>query len=245
MSAPLFAIALANAVPATVRCGAVERPGVALRGPDGVWRGRAVDMCAAAAKAAFGPTARIAFHGYETGLSEAKDDEIAFLSAAEVDALPLQGAMRAGPVMAYSTQILLVPKISALQSRKELAGRLVCFMIGSAAEDALDEWAVREDVPIERLGFQEPDEMHDAYASGKCAAMAVDRAVEGTERGVVPFASRSLGEPMSHVALFAAFPAAVDQAWRAVVMQVTVTCPKNNCVGSVGNLPMHPQPQRR
>ncbi|MGY2734621.1 hypothetical protein [Sphingomonas sp. UYP23] len=220
MSALLVAVALAHVAPVTVRCGAVERPAVALRGVDGVWRGRAVDICAAAAKAAFGPTAHIAFHGYDAGLAEAKDDSIAFLSAAEVAAAPLQGAMLAGPVMAYAKQILLVPAISARQRAKELAGHLVCFMVGSAAEDALDAWALRDAVPIERLGFQEPDEMHDAYASGKCTAMVVDQAEEASAPKLASSGNRPLGAPLANEPIIAAVPVGAEPSWQAIVADV-------------------------
>lgn len=220
MSALFAAIALASAAPASVRCGAVERPGVAFKDLDGVWRGPAVELCAAAARAAFGQSVRVSFHGYETGLAEAGDDQIAFLSAAEIAASSVKGAMQAGPVMGYATQMLLVSRTSTLRRREELAGHLVCFIVGSAAEDALDKWAARQAVPIERLGFQEPDEMHDAFASGKCAAMAVDRAAEGSEAGSMSFNARQIDPPLEALPIFAATRAGADQAWGNVVARL-------------------------
>ena len=224
MIAVLAAVALLQTAPAptpaAVRCGAVERPGIAVRGPDGAWHGRAVEICAAVAKAASDPTAPVEFHGYVSDLAMAKDDHIAFLSQAEVTAPMLSRVLRPGPVIGYQTHILVVRASSPVRRPEELAGRLVCFMIGSAAEDALDDWALREAVAIERLGFQEPDEMHDAYASGKCSAMAIDTADEGGAMASKPLEDRALGEPLARVPIVAAVPVSANENWASLVARV-------------------------
>lgn len=219
-------LVLADAAPMTVRCGAVERPGIAQRGLDGVWRGSAVYICAAAAREAFGPTARTEFHGYKTDFADARNDRIAFLTDLELSQPALTGSMRAGPVVGHELQVLLVPRSSSIRHREDLAARLVCFMIGSAAEDALDSWASRERVAIERLGFQEPDEMHDAYASAKCAAMAVDPADQAGNIATFPFDSRVLDPPLASSAVMAATPIAADTAWEQAVARAAAASPE-------------------
>ena len=83
---------------------------------------------------------------------------------------------RADPAIAVERQVLAVKEHSPARRACDLAGKLVCFIIATPAEDALDAWAVRDNVPIERLAFQEQDEMMDAFDVGKCAAMAIDSA---------------------------------------------------------------------
>lgn len=206
-----LAAALLAAAPAPLSCGAVTRPGIAERGADGVWRGRAVALCHAVADAAGGPGAAIIFHGYDSlaALRGAADDRIAFLSDAERAIAPLPGALRAGPPIAVSRQVLMVPPAAAARTPRDLAGRMICFIVGTRAEDALDAWATRAGVPIERLAFQEPVEMRDAYDVGKCAAIALD-----AEEAI---GGRVLDAPLASEPIMATTPAAAGDAWHGTV----------------------------
>ena len=202
-----------------VRCGAVERREIVVPGGDGSWRGRAVDLCHAAATAAWGPAARTEFHVYHTRaeLAAASADQIAFLSAAEFALPELRGRLRAGPVIALEEQVVLVPSISPVRRRGELGGRVVCFIVGSVSEDALDAWALLSGVAVQRLGFQEPDEMRDAYAVGKCAAMALDRTEAIEDYGAASPANRLLGDDLSRVPIRAAVSTTATPGWTAIV----------------------------
>jgi hypothetical protein len=176
MIAGLLAAAAAVTTPAPVRCGAVERPGIAERGGEGAWRGVAVDLCRQYAEALNGPGAAIAFHPYRRieDLRDAPHDAVTVLSPAEIAiAWPTAGQPPIPPI-AISRQLLLVHAGTPLHSRTELAGHRVCFIIASAAEAALNAWARPARIAIERAGFQEPVELRDAFDAGYCAAMAVD-----------------------------------------------------------------------
>ena len=85
----------------TLTCGAATRPGVAQLGSDGIWRGRAVEACRAVAAADAGPETSITFHAYDdpAALRAAVEDDIAFLTPAELATLPLATTMRAGPTV--------------------------------------------------------------------------------------------------------------------------------------------------
>jgi general L-amino acid transport system substrate-binding protein len=174
MIAALLALAAVPTTPAPVRCGAVERPGIAERGGDGVWRGVAVDLCRQAAQAEQGPHAEIAFRPYRRieDLRDARHDALVVLSRAEL-AIAWPGAPSRPPVV-ISRQVLLVAPTAPLRSRNDLAGHRVCFIVASEAEAALNAWARPARVAIQRVGFQEPVELRDAFDAGYCAAMAVD-----------------------------------------------------------------------
>lgn len=206
----LAALALLAAAPAPLACGAVARPGIAERGEDGVWRGAAVDICRAIAAARNGAGAPIFFHSYDDlrALRAANKDRLAFVSSDEL----AQTAMRAGPVVAVDRQILLVPARSPLRTQDDLSGKVVCFIVGTRAEVAFNDWAGRAHVRISRLAFQEPAEMYDAYAVGKCAAMAIDGAELRQGDG-----SRSLGPALAQVPIFVATADADGAQWQRVV----------------------------
>lgn len=217
------ALALAAAAPAPLACGAVTRPGIAELGADGVWRGRAVALCRAVAAQANGPQAPVVFHSYDSlaGLRAAGEDGIAFVSAAELAVLPAASALNPGPTAAVERQVLVVPAASPARSPRDLAGRMICFIIGTRAEDALDAWATQAAVPIERLGFQEEGEMADAYAVGKCAALAVD-----AQDAPADPASRVLGPALATTTIVAATPARAGTAWRRAVTAIIARTPE-------------------
>ncbi|WP_174291979.1 hypothetical protein [Sphingomonas bacterium] len=206
----IAAALLLAAAPAPFTCGAVTRPGIAEQGEDGVWRGRAVEVCRAVA-GQVQPAAAVAFHGYDTlaDLRRAAEDRIAFLSAAELATLPVRG-LRAGSVVAVERQVLVVPAASAATKAADLAARMICFIVGTRAEDALDAWSAGTATPVERLAFQEPVEMQDAFDVGKCAAQAVDL----TE---VPNGTRVLAAPLAATPILAATSTAAGEDWARTV----------------------------
>lgn len=195
----LFALVLAAAAPAPLTCGAVTRPGIAELGEDGVWRGAAVDACRAVAAKRNGADAPIAFHSYDDlpALRAASKDRLAFLSSDEL----ARTAMRAGPVVAVDRQVLVVRAGSPLHEQGELAGRVVCFIVGTRAESALNQWAGSAGLRINRLAFQEPAEMGDAYNVGQCAAIAIDSAEMPADHP-----GRVLGSPIAEVPILMATP---------------------------------------
>jgi hypothetical protein len=205
----LLGLALAAAAPTPLTCGAVIRPGIAELGEDGVWRGTAVDVCRSVAASRSGPGAPVAFHSYNSlsDLRAAAKDRLAFLSGQEL----AQAGMAGGPVAAVDRQVLVVRDTSTLATPSDLSGRIVCFIIGTRAESALNRWSAGAQVPIDRLAFQEPIEMQDAFDSGKCAAVATDSAERPHGRP-----SRVLGT-IEQQPILAATSDGTDAAWRQVI----------------------------
>ncbi len=149
-------------------------------------------------------------------------DELLFLSAADIADQDLAARVTAGPTVFTVRLSLLAPAQSAARRPRDLAGEPICFMIASDAQRALDaafrEWH-REFV---HMAFEEEDEMRDAYAVRRCAAMAGEttelaRLTGGY--GVNRLASRILPEPLATFPLIAATPAG-DDAWAARVRGV-------------------------
>lgn len=201
MIAALLALAATVTPPASLRCGAVERPGIAERDSDGVWRGAAVDLCRQIAQAEHGPSATIAFRAYRTvpDLRDTQNDTLAVLSRAELAIARPAISAPPGPPMATSRQLLLVRPDSPVRSQSELAGQRVCFIVASAAEAALNAWARPAQIAIQHVGFQEPVELRDAFDTGYCTAMAVDaRDIPGVAEH-----TRVLGPPLAELPLFA------------------------------------------
>ncbi len=194
MIAVLLAAAAA-AAPALFRCGAVERPGIAERGEDGIWRGMAIDLCRQAAHGS-----AIAFRPYRQpdDLRDAARDQFAVLSHAELAVASPGSGAPAAPV-AMNRQVLLVRPGSPLHDRADLAGHRVCFLIATAGEAALNAWARPVKLAIQRVGFQEPVELRDAFDFGYCRAMAVD--AQDVPGG--PEHTSQLGPPLAEIALFA------------------------------------------
>ena len=106
-----------------VRCGSVERPGLA--GPDGHggWTGLEVDVCRAVAAAVLGSPERIEYHAYEAPKDfdavRNQQDDIYFLTGSEIAKQKLAGKVLPGPTVFVESQAVMVPVNSAEQHLDE------------------------------------------------------------------------------------------------------------------------------
>ena len=110
-----------------VRCGSVERPGLA--GPDGKggWTGLEVDVCRAVAAAVLGSPERIEYHKYDAPKDfdavRNQQDDIYFLTGSEIAKQKLAGKVLPGPTVFVESQAVMAPVNSAEQhlddSRRE------------------------------------------------------------------------------------------------------------------------------
>ena len=213
-----------------VRCGSVERPGLAWRDDAGHWSGLHVEVCRAVAAAALGRGAAIAFHAYgsERDFAGAGDgtDQIAFLAPAEVAEHGLSDALAPGPTVFVEGHDLLVAAGSPVRHAEQLATRPICFIIGTAANDSLEAWFGARHASIVRYAFRETDEMNDAYAVQRCAALVGEStalAQTRLEGGVNHLASRLLPEHLARFPIGAATPAEGDRRWAAIVALTIAT----------------------
>jgi hypothetical protein len=128
----------------------------------------------------------------------------------------------AGPVLFQAPLAVLVPAASRVRAPRDLGGETVCLMIGSAAQDALEQFARGLRPEVVHFGFEEDVEMADAYAVGRCGAMVGETAWLTRLRGplgVNGLRSRLLDEPLGVSPMFVATDRA-DPEWTAIVAKV-------------------------
>ncbi len=210
-----------------VRCGAAERPGFAWAGVDGRIAGLAVDLCRAVAIAVLGPEGRIGFRLY--GSSRDYDavrggaDDLFFLSGAEIAEEKLAPSVLQGATAFIEALSLMVPEASPARRLEDLAGASVCFLVGSGTQRALEAVAEHQHVNFTRLGFEESDEMLDAYNVQRCRAVAGEAtqlAQMRLDQGVNHLVSRILPHALALYPILAATGIG-DGQWSALVAWVT------------------------
>lgn len=209
-----------------LRCGAVERVGIAETPPQGGAVGIAVDVCRALAGAVFGPHGRVAFSLYAAAHSFDKlrsgADELGFLTGSEIAEQDLGASLLPGPTIAISPVAVMVPEDSPVRQLADLSGQTVCVMIASAPQRALEAAAGALHLSIARLAFEEDVEMLDAYNVGRCGAVVGEAGTLAGMRqtpGVRRLASRLLPETLAADPVIAVTRAA-DGAWAADVAWV-------------------------
>ncbi len=209
-----------------LRCGAVERVGIAEAPPAGGAVGIAVDVCRALGVAVLGPGGRVSFSLYEAphSFDHLRDgaDEVGFLTGSEIAEQDLGSVVLPGPTIAISPVAVMVPEASPARSLADLSGQTVCEMIGSAPQRALEAAVGSLHLSIARLAFEEDVEMLDAYNVGRCGAVVAEAGYLAGMRqtpGVRRLASRLLPETLAADPIVAVTNAA-DGAWAAGVAWV-------------------------
>ncbi len=159
-----------------LRCGSVIRPGLAFPGADGIWRGLNVEICRAVAVAVLGPGARTEFHSYASdkdfGRVRRGDDELAFLTMSELAGNDLTGAVLPGPPVFYLSDGIMVWDTSPARHVADLAGVMVCAEPGTGPERTLAGYFRAHRLALNFSGWQEAEEMMDAFDVGRCPAIA-------------------------------------------------------------------------
>ena len=188
----------------SVACAAEQRPGFAERRETGPITGLAVDLCRAISVAVLGPEGRSAFTLLDSagGFDSVRDgrQDVVFLSAGTMAAEHLVGRLLVGPPAFIETESLMVPEASPVGAPRDLAGRSVCFMIGTGAQRAMEAAFERDGVDVMRLGFEENVEMRDAYDVGRCQAVVAEATVLGEMRrdgGIHGLKSRIVDAPLA------------------------------------------------
>ncbi len=206
-----------------VRCGSVERPGLASVSGKGVWAGLNVDVCHAIAAAVLGSPDRIEYHVYETPKQfdavRNQEDDVYFLTGSEINEQKVAGRVVPGPAVFVESHTVMVPSNSAAHNVGDLAGNTICFMIGSLTERSINAYFDALHKNWLRMPYSEDGEMNDAYNVKRCNAIAGETTTLAATRldpGVNRLASRFLPEPLSVFPVMAA-TGTNDAQWSAIV----------------------------
>ena len=147
-----------------LHCGGFARPGF-----------REVEFCRAVA--VLSNKARVEFTRYETPASlEAAHEDLLFLTEREAGESGLSKSIRRVAAVSLVTSVVVVPQKSAVRSLSDLAGRPICFLLGTNNQFYLQNAFAQRHLGWIPIGFQEKDEMMDAYRVGYCAGLAGERA---------------------------------------------------------------------
>ncbi|MDR3524169.1 MAG: transporter substrate-binding domain-containing protein [Acetobacteraceae bacterium] len=201
----------ATAHAAEFRCAVEARDGFVEQDNAGTITGPAVVLCRSLADQLASPAtaARLVVVEPDTGTGMPEAD-VAFFSDALIDERHLTHQLRVGPAVFHDPVQVLVPDASPVRRPEDLAGRVVCVMIGGVGQAALEHHLARLSPPPIRLSFREGDEMRDAYNVGRCEAV-IDRhsdlADVLAEPGVNHLKSRMLAEPLDDAPVRVAVPA--------------------------------------
>ena len=206
-----------------IRCGAVARPGLLMPSHDGAESGLLVDLCRAIGVAAAGASVETFVSVYDSdkafdAVREGRDD-VFFLSGGEIVDQTLAGFLVPGPPVFHETTALMVAGDSTVERPTDLAGRPICFLQGGATHRHLEAYFAARRLSFQRMGYQEEDELHDAFDARQCPAWAAEvttLAEVRLEGGRTLRSGRILSEPLASYPIIAATGTS-DGGWSALV----------------------------
>jgi general L-amino acid transport system substrate-binding protein len=206
-----------------IHCGATERPGLLATSAQGVG-GLLVDLCHAIGVAAAGPAVKVDAHVYDAETDfdavRAGRDDVIFLSGGEMVEEKLAGLIVPGPPVAFVSVALMVARSAPFKQPADLAGQSICFQQGDDAHRALEAYFARQRRSFVRMGYQEEDELHDAFDAGQCQALVGEATTLASVRlggQNLLHGARILDSPLATFPIFAATNAS-DGAWSALVV---------------------------
>jgi len=195
-------------------CAGIVAPGLAYPDVAGIWRGLEIDDCKNLA-AAIGATPVFTPILQDSDTPPAgAGKSVLFAPAGDIRA-----GYAAGPVIFDDRQALMVPVWSKARTARDLANAEICVEPGSPEDFALTAYFAARNIPLREFVFQETDEMHDAYAAGRCdaitARISLLRGLRGNADGVRKD-DRILPDNLGDNPVRAATPSG-QPAWAALV----------------------------
>lgn len=213
----------------TLRCGGVERPGLAREVAEGRWVGLEFELCRAIAAATLGSPDRVEFSGYESPDEFARvarrDDDVHFLTGPELIAHGLTDQVVLGPPVFLVEDRVMIPDAAPEQHLAELAGKGICFVSGTPVEEELNGWFESSHIVFAHHAHSETGERNDAYGVQHCHAVAsevTDLALIRLYRTSARVHGRLLPEALGSTPVFAV-TATEDARWSAIVAWVVHT----------------------
>lgn len=170
-----------------LRCGVQENLiGFSTPDPDGSYSGFNADFCRTVAAAVLGDAEAVEFVPLNTNerfaaVSDRRVDvlfhNVAWLALRDVGMNPPNSGIRLafGPTIFHDGQRFMVPEAQGITQLGDLAGRAICVLAGSTAEDTLiEQLAAREIADFELSRQDTADIMYDTYEKGGCDVVTAD-----------------------------------------------------------------------
>jgi glycine betaine/proline transport system substrate-binding protein len=170
-----------------LRCGIQEDLiGFSTPNSDGSYSGFNADFCRAVAAAALGDAEAVEFVPLDTSerfaaISDRRVDvlfhNVTWLARRDVGMTPPNSGIRLafGPTLFHDGQRFMVSTESGITQLNELAGRTICVLASSTAEDTLVEQLVVREVADFEVNRQDTvDAMYDTYERGGCDVVTAD-----------------------------------------------------------------------
>ena len=203
-------VTTAAASAAEFRCAAEARDGFAEAVGKGGVRGPAVELCRSYADRinGAGTPAKLILVEPDTG-GGLPDADVVFFSRELIEERQIAGRLHTGDAVFHDPVEVMVPAALPVMKPNELGGHVICLMIGTPGQRALEKHLANLSPPPIRLSFREPVEMRDAYNVGRCEAaigLRSELAEMRTETGINRLQSRVLEPPVDDAPILVAFP---------------------------------------
>lgn len=146
-----------------------------------------IDLCKAITVATLGPGARVVIKTYPDepfAVRALKSGEIEVLATASLSGANMAGGVAFSAPVLLDGQGMLFPNNAAVHSPVDLAGKKICFLTGSAAEQGLHHYAEAHHISYVWYPFSEAGEMEAALFTGNCDAVTSDMTQLANIRGI-------------------------------------------------------------
>lgn len=135
------------------------------------------DICKAVAVAVLGKNAKFTVRPYRDEADSLKalaSGEIDLLATASVNLRTSNGSFALARPVFYDYQGLLVNTVAGIHSLQDLAGKKICFLIGTEIERQLTAYMDRRGMRFIPGPFSEEGEMEAAFVTRNCDAVSAD-----------------------------------------------------------------------
>ncbi|MBE7157964.1 MAG: transporter substrate-binding domain-containing protein [Rhodospirillales bacterium] len=136
-----------------------------------------IDLCKAVAVAVLGPGARLVVRSFPDepfALRALKSGTVDLVATASLSVSNMAQDIGFSAPVLLDGQGMLVAKASTAKTPEDLAGKRVCFLTGSAAEEGLHSFAELHGISYVWYPFSEAGEMEAAFFTGNCDAVTGD-----------------------------------------------------------------------
>ena len=148
-----------------------------------------IDLCKAVAVAMLGLGARLILKSYPDepfALRALRSGEVDLVATASLSIKNTGTNVTLSPPVLLDGQGFVFPKNAAIRSPLDLAGKKVCFLTGSVAEDGLHRYAAAHGITYIWYPFSEAGEMEAAFFTGNCDAITSDMTQIANIRAIDP-----------------------------------------------------------